>query len=284
MLSGGQVKVLDFGIARASDRTTGTQAVLGTAAYLSPEQASGGLAGPQADLYSLGCVLFEMLTGAPPFTGDSPVAVAYRHVHEDPGPPSARRPGIPAPLDEITLRLLAKDPSARPPGAATARAALLAAVSPDHTAVLDAAPGSSNGAPRWRPRPAEAVLAAALLIALAALATVLLTRPAGTSATPAASPGRSATTSPAQTPSATATASVTPTASALPSTAAAAAAFVGDLEAGVASGQVSQQAGQNLFNQLQQLLFSPPGRGQQQVDQQYAQLVQVYDQDQAQGR
>ena len=139
VLSGGQVKVLDFGIARVGDPAgaTRTQAVLGTAAYLSPEQASGGPAGPQADLYSLGCVLFEMLTGAPPFTGDSPVGIAYRHVHEDPGPPSARRPGLPAPLDEITTRLLAKDPAARPPGAAAARMALLAAAGPDRTAVLD---------------------------------------------------------------------------------------------------------------------------------------------------
>ena len=169
VLSGGQVKVLDFGIARASDRTTGTQAVLGTAAYLSPEQASGGLAGPQSDLYSLGCVLFEMLTGAPPFTGDSPVGVAYRHVHENPERPSARRPGLPAPLDEITMRLLAKDPAGRPPGAAAARVALLAAAGPDRTAVLDPprragwawrqyARGGGRARPRrfwpgrWRPR------------------------------------------------------------------------------------------------------------------------------------
>ena len=206
VLSGGQVKVLDFGIARAGDRPTGTQAVLGTAAYLSPEQASGGLAGPQSDLYSLGCVLFEMLTGAPPFTGDSPVGVAYRHVHEDPGRPSARRPGLPAPLDEITMRLLAKDPAGRPPGAAAARVALLAAAGPDRTAVLDPPPGSGSGLapvrPRWRPRPAEAVLAGALAAALAALAAVLAAGPAGPAAGPAASPGRPVTTGqarPAQT-------------------------------------------------------------------------------------
>jgi serine/threonine-protein kinase len=95
VLAGGEVKVLDFGIARAegATRVTGTVGVLGTAAYLSPEQASGRPAGPQADLYSLGCVLFEMLTGAPPFSADSAVGLAYRQVHDDPGPPSARRPG-----------------------------------------------------------------------------------------------------------------------------------------------------------------------------------------------
>ena len=93
VLSGGEVKVLDFGIARADGpgRATRTQAVLGTAEYLSPEQASGGQVGPQTDLYALGCVLFEMLTGAPPFTADSALGVAYRQVHDDPGPPSARR-------------------------------------------------------------------------------------------------------------------------------------------------------------------------------------------------
>jgi eukaryotic-like serine/threonine-protein kinase len=301
VLSGGQVKVLDFGIARAGDPAgaTRTQAVLGTAAYLSPEQASGGAAGPQADLYSLGCVLFEMLTGAPPFTGDSPVGVAYRHVHEDPGPPSARRPGLPPPLDEITTRLLAKDPAGRPPGAAAARAALLAAAGPDRTAVLDRTamldappgsmvPGLPPRRPRWRPRRAEAVLAIALAAALAALAAVLAAGPAQTTAAPAASPDRPTTTGQARPassarPSATATPAA-PQASAMPSAAAAADAFVGDLEAGVASGQVTQQAGQDLFNHLQQLLFGPPGQDPQQVDQQYAQLIQAYDQDQAQGQ
>ena len=114
VLAGGQVKVLDFGIARA-EGGTGTAVVLGTAAYLSPEQASGRPAGPQADLYALGCVLFEMLTGTPPFAADSAVGLAYRHVHDDPGPPSARRPGLPARLDQITARLLAKDPAGRRP-------------------------------------------------------------------------------------------------------------------------------------------------------------------------
>ena len=178
VLADGQVKVLDFGIARA-DEVAG-----GTAAYLSPEQASGRPAGPQADLYSLGCVLFEMLTGAPPFSADSAVRLAYRQVYDDPGPPSARRPGLPARLDQITARLLAKDPADRPASASAARAGLLAALAPDATAVLP----SPTGGPgprwparrgRWRPRPAEAVLAAALAASLAALAGVLLTGTAG---------------------------------------------------------------------------------------------------------
>ena len=115
LADGGEVKVLDFGIARADggDGTTGTLGVLGTAAYLSPEQASGQAAGPQSDLYSLGCVLFEMLTGAPPFSAGTTVGLAYRQVHEDPGPPSARRPGLPGRLDQVTGRLLAKNPAGR---------------------------------------------------------------------------------------------------------------------------------------------------------------------------
>jgi serine/threonine-protein kinase len=151
-LAGGEVKVLDFGIARIDGSAGGTrtQGVLGTAAYLSPEQAAGRPAGPQADLYSLGCVLFEMLTGAPPFTADTPVGLAYRHVHDDPGPPSARRPGLPARLDQVTARLLAKDPSARPSSAAAARAALLSAIAPYATAVLT--PDTSAPAPAGRHR------------------------------------------------------------------------------------------------------------------------------------
>src|SRR5260370_10646398 len=99
VLAGGQVKVLDFGIARAEGTTTaaGTAGVLGTAAYLSPEQASGRPAGPQADLYALGCVLFEMLTGAPPFSADSAVGLAYRQGPCPPRPPAPPRPRPPPP-------------------------------------------------------------------------------------------------------------------------------------------------------------------------------------------
>jgi serine/threonine-protein kinase len=294
MLAGGQVKVLDFGIARAAGpaAATRTQAVLGTAAYLSPEQASGRPAGPASDLYSLGCVLFEMLTGAPPFTGDSAVGIAYRHVHEDPGPPSARRPGLPARLDQITARLLAKDPAARPPGAAAARAGLLAAIGPDRTAALAGAPEVIPGSPprrrRWRPRPAEAVLAIALAGALAALAAVLLTGSTRITAGAAASPaGPAASHQTGQASPAPRRTSGTPpsrSASPLPATAAAAATFVGELQAAVADGQVTQQAGQDLFNRLAQLLFGPPGQDPQQAGQQYAQLIQSYDQHQAQGQ
>ncbi len=89
----GAVKVMDFGIARAladANSVTQTAAVIGTAQYLSPEQARGEKVDARSDVYSLGCVLYEILTGEPPFVGDSPVAVAYQHVREDPVPPSQR--------------------------------------------------------------------------------------------------------------------------------------------------------------------------------------------------
>ncbi|MFJ9519575.1 protein kinase [Kitasatospora sp. NPDC101801] len=127
----GGVKVVDFGIARASSsgaQLTQTAAVLGTAGYLSPEQATASLLDGRSDLYAVGCVLTEMLTGEAPFTGDTSVAIAYRHVTEQPAPPSYRRPGLPPALDAAVLRLLAKNPADRPAGAAAARAELLAAV------------------------------------------------------------------------------------------------------------------------------------------------------------
>jgi serine/threonine-protein kinase len=113
----GQVKVMDFGIARALAETqetvTQAQAVIGTAQYLSPEQARGETVDARSDLYSTGCVLFELLTGTPPFVGDSAVAVAYQHVREAPVPPSVRAPDVPPVLDQIVLKALAKDRNLR---------------------------------------------------------------------------------------------------------------------------------------------------------------------------
>ena len=290
VLSGGEVKVLDFGIARTQDGAgaTRTHAVLGTAAYLSPEQASGGPVGPRADLYALGCVLYEMLTGAPPFTADSAVGVAYRQVHDDPGPVSALRPGVAAQLDWITARLLAKDPADRPPGASAARAWLLAALARDHTRVLPMQRGGAEPAGGRRSAPrrrTEAVLAAGLAAALAALATALLTRaPAPTGLTPN-SPAATAQHSPSQHPTSRRHGAKSPGAhtATLPPTAAAAAALVGDLQVGVTDGQVSQDAAKDMSNQLQQLLFGSSDENAQQVDQRYSQLVQTYDQRQSQG-
>ena len=107
----GDVKVMDFGIARAmSDSNTMTQtaAVVGTAQYLSPEQARGETVDSRSDVYSAGCLLYELLTGRPPFVGDSPVAVAYQHVREQARPPSAHDADLPPAVDAIVMKALAK--------------------------------------------------------------------------------------------------------------------------------------------------------------------------------
>ena len=122
----GDVKVMDFGIARAladaSATVTHTSAVLGTAQYLSPEQARGEIVDARADLYSSGALLYELLVGRPPFTGDSPVAIAYQHVTEPPQSPSTFDPTIPAEVDAIVLTALAKKPADRYASAAEMRA------------------------------------------------------------------------------------------------------------------------------------------------------------------
>ncbi|MGJ6979777.1 Stk1 family PASTA domain-containing Ser/Thr kinase [Aestuariimicrobium soli] len=113
----GQVKVMDFGIARAvadtSATMTQTAAVIGTAQYLSPEQARGETVDQRSDIYSAGCLLYELLVGRPPFTGDSPVSVAYQHVRELPVPPSQLDHEITPAMDAITLKALSKSPADR---------------------------------------------------------------------------------------------------------------------------------------------------------------------------
>jgi beta-lactam-binding protein with PASTA domain/predicted Ser/Thr protein kinase len=111
----GRVKVTDFGIARAGAASQMTEAgsIIGTAQYLSPEQAKGAAVDHRSDLYSLGIVLYELLTGAVPFTGDTPVEIAMKHLSTVPEPPSSRRPELPRALDQAVLRALAKDPEDR---------------------------------------------------------------------------------------------------------------------------------------------------------------------------
>lgn len=172
----GRTRVFDFGIARTSgsDGLTEISTVIGTAAYLSPEQAAGEPAGPRSDLYSLGCALDEMLTGAPPFTAETPVALLHRHVHDEPQPPSARRPEVGAALDAVVLHLLAKDPADRPAGAAEARRELLASVAPSaHATLILPAVGAGAEPARRRSTAAVVVVAAAVVVVAVALALLL---------------------------------------------------------------------------------------------------------------
>ena len=151
LIAAGTVKVADFGIARAGDpreSLTRTGAVMGTATYLSPEQAQGKPIDHRSDIYSLGVVLYEMLTGRPPFVAETPVAIAYQHLSETPVPPSERAAHVPPALDGVVLKALAKDPDARQSSAERLRSELLAApLSADAEATVVATPAVAAAAP-----------------------------------------------------------------------------------------------------------------------------------------
>lgn len=124
----GAVKVCDFGIARlvgaAQPTLTAVGATIGTSQYMAPEQVAGGPVDGRTDLYALGCVLYAMLTGRPPFDGDSAVGIALQHLHRDPEPIGHLRPDLPGALADLVDRLLAKEPDHRPGAAARVRATL----------------------------------------------------------------------------------------------------------------------------------------------------------------
>ena len=114
----GRIKVADFGLARAvsgaTSHTSATGVLMGTVAYLSPEQVERGVADPRSDVYAAGILLFEMLTGAKPYDGETAIQVAYRHVHDDVPAPSSMVPGLPAALDALVARATSRDPDGRP--------------------------------------------------------------------------------------------------------------------------------------------------------------------------
>ncbi|TJZ50160.1 Stk1 family PASTA domain-containing Ser/Thr kinase [Streptomyces piniterrae] len=157
----GQVKVMDFGIARAMGDSgmtmTQTAAVIGTAQYLSPEQAKGEQVDARSDLYSTGCLLYELLTVRPPFVGDSPVAVAYQHVREEPQKPSNFDPEITPEMDAIVLKALVKDPDYRYQSADEMRADIEAALEGQPVAAASAmgAAGYDQDQPTTMLRPQD---------------------------------------------------------------------------------------------------------------------------------
>ena len=204
----GQVKVTDFGIARASgdnDGLTRTGAVMGTATYFSPEQAQGDAVDGRSDVYSLGIVLYEMATGEPPFSGDSPITVAYKHVREDVVPPSQRMPSIPPELERVIMTCLAKNPADRYLSADDLRAdlmrfrrgqavvgtAITAAITtvPDATSTMVATPAvvaasaipmSDTTAPKRKKNTGPVIAVVVLLLVLiGAIAYLLLTQLGG---------------------------------------------------------------------------------------------------------
>ena len=175
--SDGTLKVGDFGIAKAAftgREITTTGSLLGTVTYISPEQARGEEPDARSDLYSLGVVLYELLVGRPPFSGDTAIATALQHVNKEPAPPRSIRAGLPRPLEAVVLKALSKDPADRPPSAEAMRDELLRCGHGDETAVMRApsvatpshAPAHSHGDARWVAW-VVALIAGAILLAVA---------------------------------------------------------------------------------------------------------------------
>lgn len=163
----GTVKVADFGIVRFLHETTtltATGQIVGTSHFLSPERAMGEPAEPPSDVYALGCVLYQLVTGCPPFTGESPAAIMYQHVQSEPTPPSELRPGLDGELEALILWMLAKDPVRRPTAAQVANGER----APDHQTT------SMLPVRRTRSRPVIAGIAAGIALVVSATIGIIL--------------------------------------------------------------------------------------------------------------
>jgi serine/threonine protein kinase len=171
----GHAKVLDFGIARAVDSTnlTGTANIIGSASYLAPELTEGHPADARSDIYALGCVLYELLTGDPPFRGASPAAVLHQHANTPPKLPSEIGVLVPPALEELVLAMLAKDPTARPQSAAELVTALPAALE-ERTAVTLWLDGATWQTAPKAARPSMGRRRSPLMLAVPVLAALLI--------------------------------------------------------------------------------------------------------------
>ena len=214
--AGGTAKLCDFGIARLLDMTTLTapDVAVGTSSYMAPEHVIGQAVDGRADLYAVGCVLFEMLTGTPPFVGESTFSVAYQHIHDQPPTVRSRRADVPVELDGLVCRLLAKDPRHRPTTAAQVQAELSAWVDPGTVAIVK--PAATRQ--RARRRYAMAGIAAAAVVAVPALALVAWPEQPSTAPPPAAGPFTSPTSLPTSVESPTSAPSAPSAAPSIPGT------------------------------------------------------------------
>jgi serine/threonine-protein kinase len=247
----GTIKVADFGIAHlpgeGASTLTGTGQIIGSAQYLAPERAQGGQGGKPADVYALGCVLYQLVTGRPPFTGEHPTSILYQHVDAEPALPSLERPELAGAFEQVLLQMLAKDPADRPSAAEIAAGALsattpVAATTPIPVTVPVAAPVITRPATSQAQRDRRMTLIAGAIALLATagavLAVVLLNntetkppttdvgpQPGAISSTPTSQPTTPSTTAPTQsdptktsqsTPSRTPSQTPTPTPSATP--------------------------------------------------------------------
>ena len=269
----GRTKLVDLGIARSIDGESITHAssILGTAGYLSPEQARGDPVDHRSDIYSLGCVLYEMLTGRQPFEAKDPIAVAWKHVHEAPAPPTSIEPSVPPAVEAVTLRAMEKEPAARFQSVADMAAALqdrTAPVAPvtattpmppqTPTAPLptvgtDTLPRRADRVRRRRPLvPLLLVLAALVLLGSLAFALLGGDPPPGL-AVPIDSPSPSPSSSPSSSPS------PSPTATPADAVQGAVDALQGVVAQGVSDGTITDKAAEEIQKGLDSALHEFTG-------------------------
>jgi serine/threonine-protein kinase len=281
----GSVKVLDFGIARAIGGTTLTQttSVLGTAAYMSPEQALGEPADERSDVYALGCVLYALLAGHPPFTGDAAAAMLHQHANVAPRALRTENGRVPPELEALVMQMLAKAPGDRPQSAAQVRDRLAGRPATATTQMPTAPTRPQPATAVTRPRPpaphpnpnrrrlllAGALLSVALVVAVIALASGGSSPQRTTRGRRAATASKPVSTTPARTPTKTSTTPTTPTTPKTLTVAQAAGALTALSTRDVQSGTIDQQAAEQISGGLANVLNSyatgNPATAQQQL-------------------